>query len=111
MKSDNILRDILDHTEIEVELNANYIHVSSICYSLEYKILKHRLCNYLLITFLVEQYALTPIFEVVCNIKTKTGTNIEGDIPMTGDSQLAKAVTLPNPIVFPAVKIFFCSFS
>jgi len=54
---------------------------------------------------------LTPIFEVVCNIKIIDGTNIGGDIPTIGDNQFAKAVTLPIPIVFPAANIFFYSFS
>lgn len=52
-----------------------------------------------------------PILAVVCNTKTRAGTKIAGAIFIIGANQFAKAVTLPKPIVFPAVKNFLCSLS
>ena len=34
-----------------------------------------------------------------------------GVIPIIGDNQFDRAVTLPKPMDFPAAKNFFCSFS
>lgn len=48
--------------------------------------------------------------DVVCNIRIMAGTKMAGVIPIIGDNQFDRAVTLPKPMDFPAAKISFVLF-